>query len=252
MMLKDERQQRILESLRQNGRVLANELSQRFGVSEDTIRRDLRELAEAGQLQRVHGGGLPHSSAAVTYHERVGKASEAKEAIARAAVKLVQPGMVLLLDGGTTTLAVARQLPDHLRITAVTNSPLIAAELAVHDGIEVLMIGGRLYKESLVTTGVAAVEALHALHADLCMLGICSLHPDVGITTPDLEESLTKRAMMAASSQVAALADSEKLNTVSAHVVAPITTLTYLVTEPTLPDDLLDEYRMAGVTVLRG
>lgn len=250
-MLKDERQQLILDSLRKNGRVLANELSQQFDVSEDTIRRDLRELAEAGQLQRVHGGGLPHSPAAVAYRDRVGKASEAKESIARVAVKLVQPGQVIFLDGGTTTLAVARQVPPGLRATVITNSPIIAAELAGHDVIEIVLIGGRIYKESVVTTGSTAVEFLRAVRADLCMLGVCSLHPDVGITTPDLEEAVMKRTMIEVSSRVAALADLEKLNTVSTHIVAPITALTYLVTEPHISDDALDVYRMAGVTVLK-
>ena len=140
-MLKDERQQNILETLRKNGRVLAGELSQRFNVSEDTIRRDLRELADAGQLQRVHGGGLPQSPAATSYRERLGQASEAKKAIALAAVRLVQNGQVILLDGGTTTLSVAQQFPPGLRATVVTNSPLIAAELAEHDGVEVVVIG---------------------------------------------------------------------------------------------------------------
>lgn len=250
-MLKDERQQNILETLRKNGRVLAGELSQWFNVSEDTIRRDLRELADAGQLQRVHGGGLPQSPAATSYRERLGQASEAKKAIALAAVRLVQNGQVILLDGGTTTLSVAQQLPPGLRATVVTNSPLIAAELAEHDGVEVVVIGGKLYKDSLVTIGSTALDMLRSMHVDLCMLGICSLHPDVGVTTPDLEEAAVKRAMMACASQTMAIATAEKLGTASNYVVAPITALTYLVTERTIPEDVLDGYRMAGVTVVQ-
>jgi DeoR/GlpR family transcriptional regulator of sugar metabolism len=250
-MLKDERQKLILETLRQNGRVLANELSQHFGVSEDTVRRDLRELAEAGQLERVHGGGLPHSPAAVSFRERMGQALIAKQEIARAAVRLVQNGQVLLLDGGTTTLAVARQLPPNLHVSVITNSPSIAIELAEKDRIEVVLIGGKLYKDSLVTTGSVALEMLRAIHVDLCMLGICSLHPEVGITTPDLEEAGIKRAMVACADQVVAMATAEKLNTASTHVVAPIHSLTYLITEQAVADEALDVYRLAGVTVIK-
>ncbi len=249
-MLKDERQQLILDMLRKKGRVLAGELSQQFGVSEDTVRRDLRELAEAGQLQRVHGGGLPHSPAAVSFQERIGQAAQAKEAIARAALRLVQPGQVILLDGGTTTLSIAQQLPPGLRLTVITNSPLIATELAGHAELEVVLIGGRLFKDSLVTTGTVALDMLRSLHVDLCFLGICSLDPEAGITIPDLEESGVKRAMMACADQVVAMANAEKLGTASTYVVAPISELTYLVTDQNVPDDVLDVYRMAGVTVI--
>jgi DeoR/GlpR family transcriptional regulator of sugar metabolism len=250
-MLKDERQQLILESLKKNGRVLANDLSQRFNVSEDTIRRDLRELAEAGQLQRVHGGGLPHSPAAATYRERMGQASAAKEAIASAAFQLVHDGQALLLDGGTTNLAVARRLPKDLHLTVITNSPLIAAELAGSPRFEIVLIGGRLYQDSLVTTGSAAISAIASLHVDLCLLGVCSLHPEVGISTPDMEEAAVKRAMLACANQAAALAVADKLDTASTYVVAPITALTYLITERSIAEETLDVYRMAGVTVLQ-
>ncbi len=251
-MLKEERQQSIMETLKRSGRVVASELSQRFSVSEDTIRRDLRELAEAGRLQRVHGGGLSRSPAEASYREREHHAPRAKESIARAAVRLVQPGQVIVLDGGTTTLAVAQRLPGELHATAITNSPLIAAELANHAGLEVVLLGGRLYKESMVTIGSAVVDALRGIHADLCMLGVCSLHPELGISVPNLEESGVKRAMIAGAEQVVALADAEKLGTASTYVVAPITALTYLVTEKSIPEETLDAYRASGVTVLKG
>jgi DeoR/GlpR family transcriptional regulator of sugar metabolism len=251
-MLKDERHQVILETLKMNGRVLAGELAQRFGVSEDTIRRDLRDLADAGHMLRVHGGGLPRSPATASYEDRLHMASEAKQAIAREAVKLVQPGHVLLLDGGTTTLQVARSFPPDLQITVITNSPLIAAELAGYPAVEVIIIGGRLYKNSRVTTGAAVVDAFRAIRADLCMLGVCSLHAEVGISLPDYEESQVKRAMLESAHQVAALASAEKLGTASTHVIAPIDALTYLVTEPSIPEEVLDGYRAAGVTVISG
>lgn len=250
-MLKEERQRLILDALTNQGRVVAVELSLRFGVSEDTIRRDLRDLATAGQLLRVHGGGLPHSPATVSYDERLHQSPEAKAAIAQVAVQLISDRQVILLDGGTTTHQVAQHLPPGIRVTVITNSPLIVVELAHHPGIEIILIGGKVYKDSLVTTGAVAVEALRDIHTDLCMLGVCSLHPDVGITVPDLEEAHVKRAMIAGAGQVIALASAEKLDTASTYLVAPITSLTHLVTEGTVSDFILDAYRAMGVTVIK-
>src|SRR6185503_630711 len=128
-MLTAERRQQILEALRRDGKVLATELSAALNVSEDTIRRDLRELAEAGLLQRVHGGALPRSPASASYIARQSQAPSAKAAIARAAVQLLRSGQVIVLDGGTTTLQIAQQLPIDLRATIITNSPPIAVAL---------------------------------------------------------------------------------------------------------------------------
>jgi DeoR/GlpR family transcriptional regulator of sugar metabolism len=251
-MLTAERRQRILEVLRRDGKVHAGELSLALEVSEDTIRRDLRELAEWGLLQRVHGGALPSSPAATSYAARQQQAPSAKAAIAQAAVHLVRDGQVIILDGGTTALQVAQRLPLDLRATIITNSPPIAVALDEHPSVEVIVVGGRLYKQSLVTVGAVAVEALRAMRADLCMLGVCSLHPEAGISVPDLEESYVKRAMIAGAAEVVALASAEKLGTAAAYVVGPIGELTHLVTERGVSADTLAPYRAAGVTVVQG
>lgn len=128
-MLTAERQQYILEILRREGKVLASQLSVDLNVSEDTIRRDLRELAEVGLLQRVHGGALLRSPAAASYAARQKHAPLEKEEIAKAAVQLVRPGQVIILDGGTTTQLVANYLPIDLQATVITNSPPIAVAL---------------------------------------------------------------------------------------------------------------------------
>jgi DeoR/GlpR family transcriptional regulator of sugar metabolism len=251
LMLTAERQQYILAALHREGKVVASELSAALDVSEDTIRRDLRKLAEAGLLQRVHGGALPSSPATASYAVRQTQAASAKAAIARAAVQLVQDGQVIILDGGTTTLQVAQHLPADLRATVVTNSPPIALALATHPTIEVIVIGGRLYKTSPATIGAVALEMVRMTRADLCMLGICSLHPEVGITVPDLEEAYVKRAIIASAAEVVALASMEKLGTAATYTVGPLTDLTHLVTEPGVPDDLLEPYRRLGITIVR-
>src|SRR5947209_7692522 len=171
-MLTAERRRSIMQTLQRDGKVLASELSKTLRVSEDTIRRDLRELAAAGLLQRVHGGALPRSPAAASFTARQQQASGAKAAIAQAAVKLIHQDQVIILDGGTTPLQVAERLPHDLRATVITHSPPIAQALAEHPTIEVIVIGGKLYKYSIVTVGAVAVEAFRGIRADLCFLGI--------------------------------------------------------------------------------
>lgn len=251
-MLKEERQQHILETLRREGKILASELSAALNISEDTIRRDLRDLDEAGLLQRVHGGALPRPPAVGSYRARQQQAPAAKASIAQAALRLFRDGQVILMDGGTTTLQVATHLPPGLIATVVTNSPPIAVALAEHPGIEVELIGGRMYKDSLVAVGAATVEALRSVRADLCLLGICSLHPDIGISVPNLEEVYVKRAMIANAAEVVALADAEKLGTATSFVIAPIHELTHLVTERSVPEEVLQAYRAHNITIIQG
>lgn len=251
-MLTAERRQHILATLRRDGKVLASELSAALDVSEDTVRRDLRELAEAGLLHRVHGGALPLSPAGGGYTRRQSQAPAAKAAIARAAAQLIRPGQVVMLDGGTTTLQVAQYLPADLRATILTNSLPLAVALAEHPAVEVIVLGGRLYKDALVTVGAATVEALRMVHADLCMLGVCSLHPEVGISVFDLEEAYVKRAMIAGAAEVVALASADKLGTAAPYIVGPLSDLTHLVTERSVAGETLAPYQAQGIAIVRG
>ncbi|MBF2021314.1 MAG: DeoR/GlpR transcriptional regulator [Hydrococcus sp. C42_A2020_068] len=250
-MLTAERRQYILNILRRDKKVLSSELSTVLQVSEDTIRRDLRELAESGLLQRVHGGALLVSPASASYADRQKQAPKEKEAIARLAAKLVCPGQVVILDGGTTTLQVARHLPLDLQATVITNSPPIAVALADHPLIEVVMLGGQLYKKALVNIGAATIEALRSIRADLCMLGVCSLHPEVGISVTNLDEAHVKRAMIAGAAEVVGLVTEAKLDTAAPYVVESIRALTYLVTAPTVPDEMLAAYKALGLAIVR-
>ena len=133
----------------------------------------------------------------------------------------------------------------------LTNSPPIAAALAEHPSAEVVMIGGRLDKHAQVTVGAAAVDFLRTVRADACVLGVCALHPEAGLSTDDLEEAHVKRAMVEASADVIALATADKLRAGSAYLVAPAAELTHVVVEAAADDELLEPYRAAGVTVTR-
>jgi DeoR/GlpR family transcriptional regulator of sugar metabolism len=250
-MLTAERRRSIVQTLERDGKVLASELSKAMNVSEDTIRRDLRELATSGVLQRVHGGALPLTPAIASFTVRQQQAPGAKAAIARAAVRLIRQNQVIMMDGGTTPLQVAQHLPHDLRATVITHSPPVALALAEHPLIEVIVIGGKLYKHEIVTIGAATVEAFRNIRADLCFLGIGSLHPEVGISTFDLDEAYVKRAMIASSAEVVALTSAEKLGMAAPYIVGPLSDLTHLVIERSVPDELLAPYRAAGITIVR-
>jgi DeoR/GlpR family transcriptional regulator of sugar metabolism len=245
-----ERRQVILEQLARDGKLVAMELAGAFAVSPDTVRRDLQELADAGLLRRVHGGALPPAVGARPYAAREAQTPAAKAAIARATCRLLRSGHVIILDAGTTTLEVARRLPAELHATIITNSPPIAVVLSEHSSIGVAVLGGRLEKDARATVGAATVEALRAIRADVLVLGVCSLHPDIGITVSDLEESYVKRAMIANATEVVAVSSAEKLGSASQFVVGPLEELTHRVTERSCPAAELDRYRSHGVEVV--
>jgi DeoR/GlpR family transcriptional regulator of sugar metabolism len=250
-LLTEERRREILALLARQGGVRSAALSAGLGVSEDTIRRDLRELAEAGLLQRVHGGALPRTPTSPRFDVRERESPAAKQAIAGAAAALVRPGQVVIMDAGTTTLEVARRLDPELRVTVVTNSPPICVALAAHRFAEVHVIGGRLYREGVAVVGAPAVDALRDVHADLCLLGVAGLHPEAGITVLDLEEAYVKRAMMEGAADVVAVAAGDKLDTAVSYRVGPISALTHLVTDREVTESRLAPYRAAGITVVQ-
>lgn len=247
-MLTAERRQAILARVERDGRVVASELVTSLGVSEDTVRRDLRDLAQHGLLHRVHGGALASAPPIGSFAHRLEVSHEEKAALAEAALRLLVGARVIVLDGGTTTLELARRLPLLYDGTVVTNSPPVASALANHTKAEVMLVGGRLLRDAQVAVGAAAVEAFHTVRADICVLGICSLHPDVGVTTPDDEEAYVKRAMVASAGEVIALATADKLRTASAWVVAQLADIDYLVTDGS--DELTRPYATAGIDVV--
>jgi DeoR/GlpR family transcriptional regulator of sugar metabolism len=247
-MLTAERRQAILGRLERDGKVVASELVLALGVSEDTVRRDLRDLAEQGLLQRVHGGALPAAQPTGSFARRLEISRAAKVALADAALPLLDGARVIVLDGGTTSLALARALPSSYDGTVVTNSPPIATALAGHPQVEVVLVGGRLLKEAQVAVGAAAVDALRFVRADVCVLGICSLHPEVGVTTLDHEEASVKRAMVASAGEVIALATADKLRTASPWVVSSLTDVDHLVTDGDA--ELTRPFAAAGIDVV--
>ena len=250
-MLTTQRKKLLLARLAAEGQLVAKALAHELGTSEDTIRRDLRELAAEGRLQRVHGGALPASAAMGDLAVRGQVAVADKVALGRFGASLVKPGQVVILDGGTTALQVARHLAPGLRATVVTHSPPIAVELAQHAGIEILMLGGRLFRHSMVNVGADVIAAASRLRADLFFLGATGVHPDAGLSTGDAEEAAVKRALHERAAETVVLASSEKLMAASPFVIAPLAAASLLAVPRATPARVTRALRASGVKVQR-
>jgi DeoR/GlpR family transcriptional regulator of sugar metabolism len=250
-MLTSERKQLIVTRLKQDGKIVAKDFSLEMAVSEDTIRRDLRELAQEGLLQRVHGGALPSSPAMVNFAGREEIRHEGKVAIGRAAAGMIQVGQVVILDGGTTSREIARQLPRELAATVVTHSPTIAIELVQHPNVDVILLGGRLFKHSVVTIGAACMEAIGRLRADIFFMGVTGAHPQTGLTTGDFEEAAIKRALSHAAAETYALVSGEKLNAASPYRVVGLEEINGIITERNVPAELTSPLDKLGVPIIR-
>lgn len=248
-MLTAQRKQLILSRLATHGQIVAGVLAVELGTSEDTIRRDLRELAQQGKLQRVHGGALPASAATGDLRVREQVSSDEKQALGRFGAQLIKPGQVVMLDGGTTAIQVARQLPADLRATVITHSPNVAVELAAHRHVEIIVLGGRLFRHSMVNVGASVIEAASRFRADLFFLGVTGVHPEAGLSTGDAEEADVKRALHARAAETVVLASSEKLLSASAFVIAPMKALSLLVVPDGTKPKTVAALRAGGVAV---
>lgn len=204
-MLTEQRKQLLLARLKREGRIVARDLSVEWDLSEDTIRRDLRELAQAGLLTRVHGGALPASPTVASLQARRSMSVDEKQRLGRVASTLIEPGQTIFIDGGTTHLELVRHMPLDLRATVITHSPQIAAALEPHDGIELVVIGGTLLRHSMVCIGASALESISRIRADLFFLGLTGLHAGEGATTGNYEEAAIKRAIAARAADVVTL-----------------------------------------------
>ncbi len=253
--LPEERQRSILELLTEQGRVVASELARKFNTSEDTIRRDLRELAAAGLCKRVYGGALPVSPASGSLTERATQNPERKQALAACLINLIKPGQVVFIDTGSTNLATAQALPDDLKITVVTNSPAIAAVLAERENINLILIGGTINRNTGAALGAQSLRDAGNIRADLYILGVCALDAEMGLTAFDLEDAEFKRLVASQAKSVVTAITNDKFETTAPFRIASTDILTALVVEADADEQLLkllcrpdvDIYRAATV-----
>jgi DeoR/GlpR family transcriptional regulator of sugar metabolism len=249
-MLTMQRKSLILDALKRDGQVLAKELARRLDLSEDTIRRDLRELAAEGRLQRVHGGALPAAPPLPDLATRQAIAPEAKIAIGRLAASLIDRDAVIFLDGGTTAAEIARQLPPDRPCTVITHAPTIAAALAGNASVTVELIGGRLYRHSMVATGTLAAEAIGQFRADIYFMGVTGVHPVEGFTTGDREEAAIKRAIAAAARRTMVLMTGDKVDAVSPYRIIGFSEADGILAGPDVSEATIEAFRKAGAKVL--
>lgn len=249
-MLTTERKALLLDALGKEGRIVAKEFSQKLGLSEDTIRRDLRELAGEGLLQRVHGGALPASKALKDLPTRRNVSVNDKAEIAKVAAGMVKEGQIVFLDGGTTTIRLARALPKGLKATVVTHSPDVATALLDHPGVDVELIGGHIYKHSNVSVGAVAIEAISQIRVDLYFMGVTGIHVEHGLTTGDREEAAVKRAICRQAAETVVLGSRERVGAVSAYSVVGFDDVDGLIVSRKCPEDLLTPLRDLGTQII--
>jgi DeoR/GlpR family transcriptional regulator of sugar metabolism len=247
-MLKNERQEFILHQLNLHNKILCADLSNKMGVSDDTIRRDLQELAQLDKLIKVHGGALSKSFH-TAFDRKMVYNLEDKNIIAQKTASLVHNGMYILTSGGTSILEFAKSLDPNLNATFFTCSLNAAIEFAHHPSIEVVMIGDKVSKDSMLTTGASAVQTIESIQADLCILGINSLDIQFGLSENDWEVVQIKKAMIKASKKTICIGISEKLNSQQKIKVANLDEIDILVTELDPDDPTLLPFKHKGLTI---
>lgn len=230
-MLKEERHQYILNRITRDHRIFITALSTELGVSDDTLRRDLAELDNKGLLTKVHGGAIVKSGVSIQFTERLNTAVSVKQQIAAKVIPMFKNGDVILMDGGTSNLEVARQIPKNMKLTIYTNSFPIINELFNHPELDLIFIGGNVFSSSRVTVGISVFQVLQTINPDWVVIGISDLHPEKGLTCPDREEAMIKRCMIERGAKRIILADSYKLDTARTYHVASLGDIDYIVTE---------------------
>ncbi|GAA0654359.1 DeoR/GlpR family DNA-binding transcription regulator [Kitasatospora atroaurantiaca] len=252
-MYAPERQQQILLLAQENGRVDVPSLAEDFGVTQETIRRDLSALDRAGLLRRVHGGALPAGGLHLEpgLAERDSTAAAEKERIARAALPLLPTEGNLLLDAGTTVSRLAALLPLDSRLTVVTNALPVAARLADHPDLTLYLVGGRLRHRTQAAVDAWALRDLADVHADVAVIATNGFSPEGGLSTPDLAEAAVKRAMVAGARRVLLLADSAKYGARHFARFGSLEQVDILVTDTGLTDQQAAEIANLGPEVIR-
>jgi DeoR family transcriptional regulator, aga operon transcriptional repressor len=241
---------RILERLAAAGSVGVADLARELGVSEATVRRDLRALDEQRLLERAHGGAVSHGTVyELPVRYRGGQAREEKQRIARAALDRVADGDVVALTGGTTTTEVARQLVRRAEISVVTNALNIAGELAVRPNVKLVVTGGVARSASYELVGPLAEATLRSINVDVAFVGVDGIDVRAGLTTQNETEAATNRALIERSRRVIVVADASKLGRVAFASICPLAAADELITDDGADGEQLALLRAAGLTI---
>jgi DeoR family fructose operon transcriptional repressor len=251
-MLAAERKLRIVEFVMQKQVATVSALAKEFQVHEATIRRDLAEIEQEGLLRRTHGGVILDKGANVepSFTERVGDQLEQKQRIGKLAASLIEDGDHVILDSGTTTMHIAKNLVHRSNITVVTNDINIAAELRDSPDITVIVTGGTLYNSSFMLNGMYTDQVLKSLHVQKAFIGTPAIHPKSGLTHPESELVPAKQGMIRAAQEIIVVADHTKIGKVSLHTVAPIGVVHTFITGVEASEVQIKSFEEAGVKLI--
>lgn len=251
MLYEEERKMKIVEYLQEQSRASVQELSKIFQVSESTVRRDLQELEDAKLLKRTHGGAvcLENVNFEPTFIEKEDKFRKEKESIARKAAEFIQDGDTLVIDSGTTTAYLAKEMKRFSNLKVVTNSIILAQELQGIEGIEVIIIGGTLRQNTLSMVGPIAEKSLSMLRVDKAFMATNGLDLVDGLTTPNVVEAATKSKMIDIAKQVILLADYTKIGKVAFAKFADLSRIDTCIVDDKVRQDIIEKMGKSGINV---
>lgn len=251
-MMAEERRTQILKIVRSAGRVRVNELAGRFSTSAVTIRNDLNELHQRGLVLRSHGGAvLPGTMLRKSrVHERLKTHSDEKRRIGAMAVSLIHDGETIILDSGTTTLEIARQMKKMQGVQVITNGVNIAAELLDARDIQLFIVGGTVRGESASISGRFTEEMFDQFSADKLFLSGAGCDLDFGISGANLEETMVNRAMLRISREIILVADSSKFSKRSMTRIAPFTEIDTVISDISLDKEIQAKLRAVGCNLI--
>lgn len=247
-----DRRARVLDLLETQGQVKVAELSKMFKVSEVTIRNDLTQLEKKGLLIRARGGAIRSQGVGVDYalNVKAKKFFKEKRAIGLKAAELVNEGDTIILDSGSTTMEIARNLGHFRELTVITNALNIARQLAEFPNIKIIMPGGILRKKALAMVGPSAETAIRNYFCDKLFLGVDGIDPHYGISTPNVEEAHLNRIMIEISREVIVVTDSSKFGKRSLALITPMNKVHTVITDSGISRDDITSLTNAGVHVI--
>ncbi|WP_169085194.1 DeoR/GlpR family DNA-binding transcription regulator [Paenibacillus sp. PL91] len=251
MLFEEERKRKIVDYIQSHGRALVPELAEHFQVSESTVRRDLRELEEAKQLRRTHGGAvlLQQDSVEPSFVEKEVRYRQQKEDVAQKALSFIEEGDTIFLDSGTTTYFMAKHLKNFQKLTVVTNSNMVAQELNQVKHLDLLLTGGTLRYETQALVGPIADRSIDSIRVDKLFMAINGIDTGGGLTTPNLTEAETKRRMIQSAKQVILVTDHSKFGKVSFAKVAELSDIHHCIVDDAISEQAVREMEAEGIKV---
>lgn len=255
MMMPEQRRQRIIEILYKNKSATVINLCDLLMASEATIRRDLNVLEEEGKLERVHGGAIIKSNLPLekedTFNEKEGVYFMEKKQIARVAFSYLRDNDSIFIDGGTTTIELAKLIGrSRIKITVFTNAPHFSQYIAMNPKAEQFIIGGKIRNNTLAVVGQLAIDTIRKFRLNKVFIGVNAISLEYGFTTPDFEEAEMKRAILERGRERFVLADESKFNRVALCEILPISAIDTIITSYVEDEEMKDQFKKEGVNII--